>query len=174
MTGADAILLALLALATLADIRSRTIPNTLIIVGLCLGLGIGNSLGGLDGTLDSLLGGLVALLVFLPFFALRWMGAGDVKLLCAVGTFVGVPAILLVALYTTVAGGVLGLGSQVLVRVGWASAARTSDSLTTVDGAGLPGIHRRLRGMLKDSSFQLPYAVAISIGTIIWLITRGA
>jgi len=174
MFVSDVFLLGLLALATIADLRFRRIPNPLIVLGLCLGVGIGNSLGGLDGALESLLGGLVGLLVFLPFFALRWMGAGDVKLLCAVGTFVGLPAILLVALYTGLAGGALGLGSQFLVRLGWASGAPISDSGGAVARAGLPGIHQRIWGRFKAASFQLPYAVAISIGTIIWLITRGA
>jgi prepilin peptidase CpaA len=51
----------------------------------------------------------VGLAFFLPFFALGGLGAGDVKLLAAVGACLGPLAAVWVALYTSIAGGVMAL-----------------------------------------------------------------
>jgi prepilin peptidase CpaA len=58
---------------------------------------------------DVLAGGLVGLLVFLPFYAVSAMGAGDIKLMSVVGTFVGVKGVLVCALFTALTGGGLAL-----------------------------------------------------------------
>ncbi len=58
---------------------------------------------------DVLMGGLVGLLVFLPFYAVSAMGAGDIKLMSVVGTFVGVKGVLVCALLTALTGGVLAV-----------------------------------------------------------------
>jgi prepilin peptidase CpaA len=46
---------------------------------------------------------------FLPFFALGGMGAGDVKLLAALGAWLGPTQAVWLALFSLIAGGVLGL-----------------------------------------------------------------
>ena len=80
--------LTLLFSAALSDLRSRTIPNTLVLLGL--GLGLGLSLVHPDFTFfQSLLGALAGLIFFLPFYFLRWMGGGDVKLFSVVGAYAG-------------------------------------------------------------------------------------
>ncbi len=56
------------------------------------------------------LGLLAGLLVFFPFFALGAMGAGDVKLMAALGVWIGWQPVLQVALFGAVAGGVLAVG----------------------------------------------------------------
>src|SRR5690606_20016960 len=63
----------------------------------------------------SLAGWFVGVLFFLPIFALRGMGAGDVKLLAALGAWLGPGPIVWVALFSLVAGGVIGL----LVALGY-------------------------------------------------------
>src|SRR5437763_974094 len=47
--------------------------------------------------------------LFFPFFALGGMGAGDVKLLAALGAWLGPVESLWVAMFAAMAGGVLGL-----------------------------------------------------------------
>src|SRR5262249_46002642 len=54
-------------------------------------------------------GWAIGVLLFLPFFALGGMGAGDVKLLAAMGACVGPIGALWVALFTSIAGGVMAL-----------------------------------------------------------------
>ena len=56
------------------------------------------------------LGGMAAgLAVFFPFFALGGLGGGDVKLMAALGAWIGWPAVLSLALYTALAGGVVAI-----------------------------------------------------------------
>ena len=56
-----------------------------------------------------LAGWLVGVACFLPVFLLRGMGAGDVKLLAAIGAWLGPVATVWVALFSSIAGGVMGL-----------------------------------------------------------------
>ena len=67
---------------------------------------------------------MVGLLLFLPLFALRAMGGGDVKLLAAFGAWLGPVLVFWVAVYGAIAGGVLAL-LLVLWRAGCARRSRT-------------------------------------------------
>ena len=109
-----AVLLVLVGAYT--DLRWRRLPNWLTLGGALAALLLQLALRGPAGGLDSLLGwGLGVLLLFIPF-ALRGMGAGDVKLLAAVGASRG-PAFVFVAfLLIALLGGLLSLG--IMVRSG--------------------------------------------------------
>ena len=167
----DLILVALLAVAVFTDIRSRRIPNILVVLGVCLGLGSGNSIGGLGGVADSALGGCVGLAVFLPLYALRWLGAGDVKLLAMIGTFVGLPGVLWVAIYTAMIGGVLGMVSMALAS----SRGRFALSVALeFISRFAPRVRARSVAPPVDAAAsaargKLPYAVALCLGTLAWL-----
>lgn len=98
----------MLVIAAFTDLRERRIPNQLLVVGL--GMAVLTSLWMRSMPLsDVLMGGLVGLLVFLPFYAVSAMGAGDIKLMSVVGTFVGVKGVLVCALLTALTGGVLAV-----------------------------------------------------------------
>ena len=66
-------------------------------------------LPGGQGLAHAAIGGAVGLAVFFPFFALGGMGGGDVKLMAALGTWIGWSPIVWTALYGAVAGGVMAL-----------------------------------------------------------------
>lgn len=96
-------------IATIIDMRTRRIPNAL--TASMAGAGFGFAATGLSGV--SLTAAAVAfvlgLLLMLPGHLLGATGAGDVKLMAAVGAIVG-PAIVVKAfLFTAIAGGVLAL-----------------------------------------------------------------
>ena len=95
--------------AVVTDLRSRRIPNWLTGGALALGLLGGFWLGGPSGGLSALGGAALGLLILLPFYAVRGMGAGDVKLLAAVGALLGYQTLLPIAFYGAMAGGVLSL-----------------------------------------------------------------
>ena len=95
----------LLTLAAVCDIRSHRIPNLLVLTGLVLGPAWHGWRGGWPGLLLSLEGVAVAALALLPY-ALGGLGAGDVKLLGAVGALMG-PLFLLWTLPGTVLAGAL-------------------------------------------------------------------
>ncbi len=104
-----AVLSAGLVIATVVDLRTRRIPNLLtgamVIAGLGLAaLGLGSiSVGA------AMLGGVVGLVLMLPGHALGATGAGDVKLMAAVGSLLGPLVVVNAVLFTAVAGGVLAV-----------------------------------------------------------------
>ena len=101
--------LGIAALACATDLRSARIPNWLTLGAMAAGLCFHAMLPGGHGIAAAALGLLVGLLVFFPFFALGALGAGDVKLMAALGAWVGAAAAVNVALYGAVAGGVLAV-----------------------------------------------------------------
>jgi prepilin peptidase CpaA len=80
---------AAVAAASVSDLISHRIPNKLTAPVALAGLILQAWLNGLTGLADGFLGLLAAFVVFLPFYLARWMAAGDVKLLMAVGTCLG-------------------------------------------------------------------------------------
>jgi prepilin peptidase CpaA len=91
------------------DLRTRRIPQVLTLGGATAGLlfHVGN--GGWSGGAWSLAGWGVGIAVFLLPFALGGLGAGDVKLLGALGAWLGPTDALWLGLYTGVAGAILAL-----------------------------------------------------------------
>src|SRR3954471_18021179 len=80
---------ALLTLACISDLRTRRIPNVLTFSAAGGALLFHLVSGGWNAAGWSLAGYGAGLLLFFPLFALRGMGAGDVKLLAAVGAWLG-------------------------------------------------------------------------------------
>ena len=101
--------MALVATAARADVRTRKIPNTLTLPALLLGLAMHTALNGFEGTKSSLAGVALAGVVLLPGWRFRWMGAGDVKLMAAVGAWLAWPQALIAVLASLVMGGVIAL-----------------------------------------------------------------
>jgi prepilin peptidase CpaA len=167
----DFVLLGVLTCAVWTDMRRRRIPNPLILIGLVMALALAVAVGGVRGGLAALGGGLIGLLVFLPFFALRLVGAGDTKLFAVVGVFTGAGALLPITLFTCIAGGVLGI--FVLVRD---RSLRTMwSNLKLVLNTGwmsLMGSGVALGDLELKSAARLPYAVAILAGVVWWMVTR--
>ena len=104
---ATTVAIAAATLAASVDIRYRRIPNwltaSLVVTGLLLNVwqfGLGG--GGL-----ALAGAGLGLAVLLPFYAVRAIGAGDVKLLAGLGALLGPHVLVSVAVYTALAGGVI-------------------------------------------------------------------
>ena len=116
-----ALLAGLLAAALWHDLRTRRIPNRLVLWGTVGGVLLNSMLpagaglfqpplGGL-GLLQSLAGAAAGLALLLPMYLLRALGAGDVKLMAMCGAFLGPDAVLEAALLTFLCGGVLALAA---------------------------------------------------------------
>ena len=146
-----ALTLALLAVATVCDIRSRRIPNLLTVPMALLGIGLHAALGGWPGAQQAAIGCIVGLAVLLVPCLLGVMGGGDMKLLGAVGALQGAQLALTAGLYGAVAGGVLSLAVLAVER---RRAGHTAASPT----AGRPA-----------RKTTLPYGPALAAGTLIAL-----
>lgn len=169
---------ALLAWAVWTDVKSRRISNKLILAGsltaftlhilLPPGAGLFAENPGALGFLKSFAGFAVGLALLMPPYLLRTMGAGDVKLMAMVGAFVGSEIIVGVTLTTLLVGGVLALVfasfkgtlSQVLGNLRYMF---TFTLVKAMSGGGA-----KVEGPLVSTG-KLPYAIAIAVGTLLYL-----
>ncbi|HTM35097.1 MAG TPA: prepilin peptidase [Vicinamibacterales bacterium] len=167
MTMAETAALFVAGVACLTDLRSARIPNVLTFSAVAAALVFHAAAPGGLGLQAAGLGLLVGLLVFFPFFALGAMGAGDVKLMAALGAWLGWYGAINVALFGAVAGGVLAiivslwhgyLGTALanLKRLFfhfWLTGMQPLPELTLDHGKGL----------------RLPYALPIMAGLLVTL-----
>jgi prepilin peptidase CpaA len=95
--------------ACVTDLRHRRVPNVLTLgaAGVAVAFHAASPTG--SGLLFAVFGWGVGLLVFLPLFAVRGIGGGDVKLLAALGAWLGPSMVLWVAAYAAIAGGAFAL-----------------------------------------------------------------
>jgi prepilin peptidase CpaA len=151
------------------DLRTGRIPNWLTLGAAVAALVVATWTDGLAGTGGSALGWLVALLLWLPLYALGGMGAGDVKLIAAVGAWLGPSDVIHAALYAAIAGG----GLAVILAVVRGRARETFRNIQ------LLLLHWRIAGFTPHPQFtlatanspRLAYAVPVLAGTVvaIWL-----
>ena len=147
-------------IATVVDIRTRRIPNEL--TAAMAGVGIGLAASGVSGVplWASVLGFVVGLVLMMPGHVLGATGAGDVKLMAAVGAIVGPALVISAFLFTAIAGGVLAIVVAVRRRRLAATLAGTGRLV-----AGSGETRELLRGAPQASRFA--YGPAIAVGSII-------
>ena len=155
----------LLTVACVSDLRTRLIPNRLVVVtiaaGFVFGLVTNFAIGGLTHAGAGLLTGFA---VWFPFYLLRMLGAGDVKLFAAAATFLGARGAVEGALYTALFGGVLALVYMV-ISSGW---------MATVIRLGHATQHpTMLRNAPSPHGRRMPYALAISVGVLAAFVWPG-
>jgi len=104
------ILLGMLAAAAGAwDLKYRRIPNWVTMPGLVLGLTLSAGLGGTAGLKSSAAGIGLASLIYLPLLLMRGRGAGDLKLMAAVGAIAGWRNWLVIFILTALLGGLFAI-----------------------------------------------------------------
>jgi prepilin peptidase CpaA len=109
MTISTLCALAIGCVACVTDIQSRRIPNWLTFGAAAAGLVFYTATRAGGGLLFATSGWFVgALIMFVPF-ALRGLGGGDVKLVAALGAWLGPANVIWLALYAGVAGGVMAV-----------------------------------------------------------------
>ena len=156
--------------ACVTDLLWRRVPNSLVITGLGLGIGLNAWGQGWHGCIMSLAGALLGLGLFLPFFALGGMGAGDVKLLAALGSLLGPGDLVKTALAGAVAGGLMAL----------AAAAWNGRLLATFRGIGNLFSYWAAGGLrpspeltlASPSALRIPYAVPVAAGAVLIVLSR--
>lgn len=162
------VLVTLTALAAcLHDLSSRRIPNYLTFGSAALALVYALVTAGWSGLGIGIGGWVLGVALFIPFFLLRGMGAGDVKLLAALGAWVGPLSLLSLTFYTAISGGVMAL-----VVVLW-----RRKLIATFENLWLLLCHFRIVGLKPMSELSLenknnvslPYGLPIAAGTILTL-----
>ena len=153
------LLSAMLAIAVHSDLRQQRIPNVLSLFGLLAALALQGLAGGVHGLLWGLAGATVGLLCFAPLYLLRAMGGGDVKLLAAVGAFLGPQGAFVAASLSLVAGGLAALA-----YVLW-QATRASASTLVRDGPS--GMNASALAAIQIARrHRLAFALPIALGSL--------
>jgi prepilin peptidase CpaA len=151
-------------LAVAWDLRQGRIPNRLTYGSLALGFVLRAILVGWRGALDGLIAGLVCGGVFFLLFLVRGMGAGDVKLMTAIGMWAGLRHVVAIMLVTAIAGGVLALGYMVARKRGLSTLRNLGALLRFHLVAGLAP-HPEIN-LENPQAIRIPYALAIAAGTV--------
>ena len=146
--------------ATVIDLRTRRIPNML--TAAIAGIGIGFAASGVSGVsvLASMAGFALGLALMMPGHMLGATGAGDVKLMGAIGAIVGPGLVVSAFLFPAIAGGVLAL----------AVAVRRQRLGATLAGTGrLIAAPADVRGEIRQAApiSRFAYGPAIAIGSIL-------
>ncbi|KIF80219.1 A24 family peptidase [Noviherbaspirillum autotrophicum] len=164
------ILAGVIAASVCHDIRAKRIPNRVIIFGALAGLA-SSVLPGSIGLAQSLGGLGMGLAMLMPLYALRAMGAGDVKLMAVAGAFLGIETTFFSALFAFAAGGLLAL-----VYSAYAGAFGQTmrnlkmfifHSAVRVAGGRLPNA-----GDMALGGERMPYSLAIAGGVGTYLAVR--
>jgi prepilin peptidase CpaA len=162
--------LIVVAVATFTDLRSRRIPNWLVLPFLVAGLVVSGWTHGWHGVLQSLEGLAVGALFFGILCWMGGMGMGDVKLCAAIGAWIGPSQMLTALVMTGIAGG--------LIALCWAVAGGFVGEMFSGTGDLIFGLKKRgLRPhpeLVLDNPLtrKMPYAPAIAIGTLFSFFSR--
>lgn len=157
-----AVLVALAGAVT--DVRSSRMPNKLTYSALLVALSLRFGVLGWSGLQSGAVGTLAAGGLFLVLFVLGAMGGGDMKLMAAVGAWVGSTQVGTLILAAALAGGVLAL-----IRI--ISRHRVGETLRNIPGL----IYYRLTSGLQphpelnvqsSGSQRVPFGVAIAAGAL--------
>ena len=146
--------------AAVVDLRTRRVPNWLTFGTAALGITM--AMTHLDGVgvAGAFEGLLVGLLLMLPGHAIGKTGAGDVKLLAALGTLLGPRSIAMAFLYTAIAGG----GIAVVVAMRRRRLRETLEGTATLvctGGANAGDLEK------PSTNNRFAYAPAIAVGAVI-------
>jgi len=154
----------ILIIAAITDIRSQRIPNMLTFTTMVLSLLYHIEGSGLHGLFFSLSGLALGLAFFVLPYLMGGMGAGDVKLLGAVGAALGPKGVFVAALCTALAGGVYAI-ALILIKYKDCKGL-VARYTTTLKIFAASGEIFTIPADENEKKPKLCYGVAIALGTL--------
>lgn len=156
--------------AAIVDMRERRIPNKLTLTALLGGVVLHAVNGGAREAGWALLTALIAGAVFMVFHIAGGMGAGDVKMMAALGCIAGIADVRNLLLATMILGALCAIGLAM-----WRGALRRTFGNVLVLVA-----HHRTNGIAahpelnvrNDATLRLPYAVPMAMASALVLVMR--
>jgi prepilin peptidase CpaA len=156
------LLMAMQSYAAVIDIRHRKIPNRLCAAIALFGL-VGNSLLADGNGLQASLGGLsIGFITMLFLYRLTGLGAGDVKLMAATGSVVGIKPILIIFYHTFLLSGLFA-AFFLLFSGGWSDIYRRHRAFFS--GLCKGRLHYSKPASGSPAAFQMPLAPAIGLAS---------
>lgn len=157
------LLFAVLLLASAFDLHRRRIPNALTFPAMVAGIVYWTFFNGMEGFMQGTGGLLIGIGFLIVFYLMGMMGAGDVKLMGAVGSFLGPQGVFHAFLYSAIIGGLYALFVLARCKVMKQTMGRYG---LMVKGYLATG-HLMYIPPEEGSLPMLCYGVAISIGTVL-------
>ncbi len=150
--------------AAVIDVRTKKIPNWLTLPSCVIGVCLNTFQEGLRGLEVSLLGFALGFSLLFFVYLLGGMGAGDVKLLSAVGAFLGPRLVFYAFVWMALSGGLMAVALIVSKR----AVVKTSQNLKFLMSGWLTGSSGRDSHLTiqNQSLHKLTYGVAIAAGTV--------
>lgn len=147
------------------DSSTRRIPNWLTVSGLFVGIFVHFLLAGWHGAVMALEGAGLGLLILLPLVLLRALGAGDWKLMGAVGAFVGPVMLWFILLASVLVAGLMAVAAMIRAR----RVRETLRNLGMIILSFLTFGFRAGPGVSIDDpeALKLPFGVAAAAGTLV-------
>jgi prepilin peptidase CpaA len=164
------LLLLLVLSAGLSDLRSRRIPNWLVLAGLLLGIGLNTFLYGTAGLWIALKGAGLALAIYFPLFALRAMGAGDAKLMVAVGAIVGPGNWLAIFFCSAILGGIIGLVFVLAKKRFSRTLSNIMFILRELAYLRPPHLGREELKVGHEAAISMPHGAIITLASLLFLV----
>ncbi len=163
-------LLLLLLIAAIYDIKYRRIPNWLTLSGVVLALVVNSVIGPpLAGLVFALEGFALAFGMYMLLYVLRAMGAGDVKLMAAVGAMVGWQRWLGIFFVTAIIGGIMAV-LLVTARKRLKSTFWNMSFILTELKSGRPAyLKKEELDVRNPKAMGLPHGAVIAIGYVFYL-----
>lgn len=154
----------ILLIAVISDVRQKKIPNMLTFSGMIIAIGYHGLGRGFEGIIFSLGGLFLGMALLIAFYFAGGMGAGDIKLMGAVGGFLGPKGVFMAFLFSAIAGGVYALAvlklrghlKETIKRY----AMMIKVFVTTGNFSYVPDSREDIR------SVRLCYGIAIALGTM--------
>lgn len=147
------------------DWRSRRIPNWLTVPGLLVGISANSLAAGWSGAKSSLLGALLGLGLLLPFVLLRSLGAGDWKLVGALGAFLGPGPLTTVLLGAVFVAGAMAIGLIVYKGRSRQALRNIGAMITALCSLRLPPHQVSLD---NPDALKVPFGVAVALTAILY------
>jgi len=155
--------------AAVSDAKQGRIPNRLTYPAMLAGLGLQGALHGWRGLLLSAGGGLLFGGLFMLFYLVRAMGAGDVKLAAALGCIIGPAGSWQVMFATAVAGGALAI---IVMVVSGRIVETLRNTLWVVAFHAQHGLQTHpVVNLDNPGSVRMPYGLAFAAGTLYWAVS---
>jgi len=168
--GLWAAVLVLAGMAAWVDWRSRRIPNWLTVTGVALGFTLNTFLWGWNGAKSSLGGLVVILVLLLPLVVLRGLGAGDWKLMGALGAMVGIKQVLRMLVATVLIAGLMAM-VQITLRKRWRASLGNLGELAK--GSFVFGLRPHpVISLDNPTLLTLPFGVAAGIAAAVCYVLR--
>ncbi|MFP5105675.1 A24 family peptidase [Neobacillus sp. C211] len=158
-----------LVISLITDLKERKILNLVTVPTIFFGLIYYSITQGLNGLLFSFVGLLVGLGVLIIPFLLGGMGAGDVKLMGAIGALMGASFVFYSFIYTALFGGVIAL-MLIIKKKGFQNSIRSIFFNVIFYRSNLGSMNITKD---KEGSISFPYGVPIALGTLCSLLWGG-